>query len=180
MTHYLVELVVWTLVAYLVGCLIGHYLKDMLGVTDLAPATPVPQPVPKGPAPRAAPPPRAAETVQANSPAAPQSVAAVEAATAKSARAERPKGIAAARGGLADNLRLISGIGPKNERVLHNLGFFHFDQIAVWTAGEISWVDDHLKFNGRIEREKWVEQAKLLAAGDMEELKRQFGTGGRK
>jgi predicted flap endonuclease-1-like 5' DNA nuclease len=93
---------------------------------------------------------------------------------------KRPKGIAAARGGKADNLQRISGIGPKNEKVLQSLGFFHFDQIAAWTAAEVSWVDDHLKFNGRIKREEWIRQARLLAEGREEEFTRLYGTGGLK
>ncbi len=82
------------------------------------------------------------------------------------ARMERPKGMASARDGKPDDLQQISGIGPKNEKILHTLGFFHFDQLAAWGQGEVAWVDDHLKFNGRITREKWVEQATLLAAGE--------------
>jgi NADH-quinone oxidoreductase subunit E len=93
---------------------------------------------------------------------------------------ERPKGISSARGGKADKLQRISGVGPKNEKVLHNLGFFHFDQISAWTPAEIEWVDDHLKFNGRIKREEWTKQCKLLAAGKEEEFSKLFGTGGMK
>ncbi len=67
-----------------------------------------------------------------------------------SANLNGPKGIAAARGGKADKLQRISGIGPKNEKILHGLGIFHFDQIAAWSREQVAWVDDHLKFNGRI------------------------------
>ena len=93
---------------------------------------------------------------------------------------ERPKGIAAARGGKADNLQRISGVGPKNESILHNLGFFHFDQIAAWTAEQVEWVDDHLRFGGRIKREEWIKQATLLAAGNEAEFTKLYGTGGLK
>ncbi len=91
---------------------------------------------------------------------------------------ERPKGIAAARGGKADDLQSISGIGPKNESILHTLGFFHFDQIAAWTEAQVSWVDDHLRFNGRIKREEWIKQAGLLAEGKEAEFTKLYGTGG--
>ncbi|NJM30714.1 MAG: hypothetical protein HC855_11990 [Rhizobiales bacterium] len=77
-------------------------------------------------------------------------------------------------------LQRISGVGPKNESVLHTLGFFHFDQIAAWTSEQIAWVDDHLKFNGRIGREEWVKQAGLLAEGRNAEFERLYGTGGLK
>ena len=90
-------------------------------------------------------------------------------------RMERPRGLDAPRGGKPDDLLLIRGIGPKNQKILHTLGFFHFDQIAAWTAEQIDWVDDHLKFNGRIGREEWVEQARLLHAGNDEEFERRFG-----
>ncbi len=77
----------------------------------------------------------------------------------------QPKGLKAARGGRADDLKVILGIGPKLEALCHKLGFFHFDQIANWTAAEIAWVDDNLEgFKGRVTRDKWVEQAKDLAA----------------
>ncbi|MEM7060280.1 MAG: NADH-quinone oxidoreductase subunit E [Pseudomonadota bacterium] len=64
-----------------------------------------------------------------------------------------------------DDLKLIKGIGPKLERTLNDLGIFHFDQIATWTEREVGWVDERLKFKGRIERDGWIDQAKILAAG---------------
>jgi len=62
-------------------------------------------------------------------------------------------------------LKKISGIGPKIEGILNGLGVYHFDQIAAWTPENITWVDGHLKFKGRIGRENWLEQAKTLAGG---------------
>jgi len=52
-----------------------------------------------------------------------------------------------------------------NEARLHDLGIFHFDQIAHWSRAEIRWVGTYLSFPGRIDRENWVGQAKILAAG---------------
>jgi NADH-quinone oxidoreductase subunit E len=77
----------------------------------------------------------------------------------------RPQGLAAARNGANDNLQRIKGIGPVNEKKLHELGIFHFDQIAHWTRDEIRWVGTYLAFPGRIDRENWVAQAANLAAG---------------
>ena len=94
------------------------------------------------------------------------------------ARFNTTKGLTAARGGKADDLQRISGIGPKNEGILHNLGFFHFDQIAEWTETQVAWVDDHLRFGGRIKREEWIKQAGLLAEGKEAEFTKLFGTGG--
>lgn len=87
----------------------------------------------------------------------------------------RPQGLSAPRVGKPDNLQLISGIGPKLEKTLHSLGFYHFDQIAGWTRDELNWVDEHLRFKGRIERDDWVKQAKLLATGEMSKFEAEFG-----
>jgi NADH-quinone oxidoreductase subunit E len=89
--------------------------------------------------------------------------------------AHRPKGLEAPRGGAADDLRMISGIGPKIAGILNELGIFHFDQIAAWTAEEVDWVDGYLKFKGRIEREDWIAQAKTLAAGGETEFSKRRG-----
>ncbi|MFN5995727.1 MAG: NADH-quinone oxidoreductase subunit NuoE [Paracoccaceae bacterium] len=95
--------------------------------------------------------------------AAPVAVAPVAAAPVAG---KKPKALKAARKGKPDDLKLILGIGPKLELLCHSLGFFHFDQIAEWTGAEIAWVDDNLEgFKGRVTRDKWVVQAKILAAG---------------
>ncbi len=62
-----------------------------------------------------------------------------------------------------DDLKRISGVGPKLERLLNDLGFWHFDQIAAWTPAQIAWVDARLTFKGRIERDDWVAQATAFA-----------------
>lgn len=77
----------------------------------------------------------------------------------------RPRGLMAPRGGNADDLKRIRGIGKQNEGRLHALGIWHFDQIAAWVKDEIDWVGSYLAFPGRIEREEWVAQAKVLATG---------------
>ncbi|MEO0328279.1 MAG: NADH-quinone oxidoreductase subunit NuoE [Pseudomonadota bacterium] len=74
-----------------------------------------------------------------------------------------------------DDLKLISGVGPKLEGVLHGLGIFKFDQVAKWKKAERDWVDGYLKFKGRIDRDDWVRQAKALAKGGAEEYIRVFG-----
>ena len=83
----------------------------------------------------------------------------------------RPAGLTGARGGAADDLKRIKGVGPKLEQLCHSLGFYHFDQIAAWTADEIAWVDDNLEgFKGRVTRDDWVAQARVLAAGGTTEF----------
>jgi NADH-quinone oxidoreductase subunit E len=77
---------------------------------------------------------------------------------------KKPRTMDAPRKSGADDLKRISGVGPKLEGVLNDMGFWHFDQISKWGVGEISWVDSRLKFKGRIERDDWVDQATKLAA----------------
>lgn len=74
-----------------------------------------------------------------------------------------------------DDLKLISGVGPKLESVLHELGIFTYAQIAKWKKAERDWVDGYLKFKGRIDRDDWVKQAKALAKGGRDEYVRVFG-----
>ena len=78
----------------------------------------------------------------------------------------KPATLDAPRAGTPDDLKLIKGIGPKLEKLLHSLGFFHFDQVAAWTESELAWVDQNLEgFKGRASRDVWVDQAKVLASG---------------
>jgi predicted flap endonuclease-1-like 5' DNA nuclease len=201
MSHLILELILWMLFAFFVGCIIGCLLHRLFGGVAVAtrPADVVTErpaaaaaienpadierpakPVSETPKPKAAP---AAAMEEPLPPAAKPArskgkAAAKEEPLALAGKPARPKGIEAARSGKADNLQRISGIGPKNEKTLHRLGFFHFDQIAAWSAEEIAWVDDHLNFNGRILREEWSAQARLLADGKDDEFRQLYGTGG--
>lgn len=94
--------------------------------------------------------------------------------------AGKPEGLAEPRGGKADDLKRISGIGPKIEGLLNELGVFHYDQIAGWSDATVAWVDEHLSFRGRIGRESWIEQAKTLAAGGETDFSRRADPGGDK
>jgi len=75
---------------------------------------------------------------------------------------EKPELLTQPKDGEKDNLQLIKGIGPVLEELLNKTGIFHFYQIANLTKEEISWLDNSMSFPGRIEREQWVEQAKVL------------------
>ena len=67
--------------------------------------------------------------------------------------------------GAPDDLEDISGVGPMLHGLLTDIGVYYFWQIAEWGPAEVEWVDDMLDgFNGRIERDDWVGQAKELAA----------------
>ena len=75
---------------------------------------------------------------------------------------EKPKP-AAKTNSAPDNLQQIKGIGAVLEKKLNAMGIERFEQIANWTEDDIAEVDEQLNFRGRIQREKWVEQAQDLA-----------------
>jgi predicted flap endonuclease-1-like 5' DNA nuclease len=63
----------------------------------------------------------------------------------------------------ADRLQAISGIGPVLERVLNDLGIYHFGQLARLTPDNIEWLASRIDwFPQRIQREDWVGQARRL------------------
>ncbi len=95
---------------------------------------------------------------------APVAVTLKEPAATMEPEATKPHSLEAPRVEGPDDLKLIRGVGPKLEALLHRLGYYHFDQIAAWTPAEVAWVDDNLEdFKGRVSREGWVEQARELA-----------------
>ncbi len=89
----------------------------------------------------------------------------------------KPLGLSAPRDGKGDDLKRIKGIGPKIEKTLNELGIYHFDQIASWSRKTVKWVDNYLSFKGRIDREKWIKQAKLLAEGKETEFSKRVDKG---
>ena len=108
----------------------------------------------KAPAKKAAAKPKASKAPPAAAGAAKRAAAPTAPAAEKA-----PELLKAPRAGGADDLQRITGVGPKLEGVLNDMGFWHFDQIAKWGVSEIAWVDARLKFKGRIERDNWVAQA---------------------
>jgi len=65
--------------------------------------------------------------------------------------------------GAPDDLKLIVGVGPVLERMLHQLGVGSYRQIARWSEREIDEFDARLaEFPGRIRRDGWVTQARSL------------------
>jgi predicted flap endonuclease-1-like 5' DNA nuclease len=78
----------------------------------------------------------------------------------------RPPALEAPREGGADDLKRISGVGPKLEETLNGMGIFHFEQIADWNAEQVAWIDEALTggFKGRASRDDWVEQARALSS----------------
>lgn len=100
----------------------------------------------------------------ASAPAAP-----VASAPAAAVSGDGPQRLSGPRGGKADNLKEIEGIGPAMEKLVNELGFYHFDQIAGWSEADVAWVDANMKnFKGRITRDKWVAQAKIIVTEGLE------------
>ena len=103
------------------------------------------------------------------------SVSAAVAAVAKPAAKAAPKPKAAAKPAAkpkaapkaaagADDLKVLSGVGPALEKKLHAEGITTFAQIAKWNDADVESFGEKLSFKGRIEREGWIEQAKTLVA----------------
>ncbi len=91
----------------------------------------------------------------------------------------KPEMLKKARSSGADDLKQIKGVGPKMETMLNKMGFYHFDQVAGWRAKEVQWVDDNLEgFKGRVSRDEWVKQAKVLARGGTTEFSKKVKKGG--
>ena len=130
-------------------------------------ATPTPPaPEPEAPAPKPV-----AKQVEA------KAKPAAKAAPAAEVEESAPELLSGAREGGADDLKRIKGVGPKLEQTLNELGFYHFDQIAKWTEAEIAWVDNRLKFKGRITRDDWIGQATQLASGEDTEFSKRVDKG---
>ena len=79
----------------------------------------------------------------------------------------------------ADDLRKIKGLGPKLVALLKEQGITSFAQIAQWSDEDVARIDATLgRFAGRIERDQWVAQAKLLVTGESSEFSQKFGNDG--
>jgi predicted flap endonuclease-1-like 5' DNA nuclease len=79
-------------------------------------------------------------------------------------------------GGIED-LKRIRGIGVLIEKKLHSLGITTYEQVANWTVADIDRISQLLDFRGRIERENWIEQARILASGGQTEFSRRADRG---
>jgi predicted flap endonuclease-1-like 5' DNA nuclease len=83
---------------------------------------------------------------------------------------------AAEPAGPPDPLTRMKGLGPKAEALLNSLGITRYDQIATWSDADVARIDGRMgAFKGRIVRDRWVEQAKLLAADDVKGFEAVFG-----
>lgn len=85
-----------------------------------------------------------------------------------------PASVAASPDG--DDLRKLKGVGPKLVALLQSMGVTSFAQIAAWSEADIDAMDAKMgSFAGRIRRDNWVEQARLLASGDKAAYEARFG-----
>jgi predicted flap endonuclease-1-like 5' DNA nuclease len=148
-------------------------VKAAPAAAEVAPAAFVAQPVPATTAVPAA-------AAAAAKPAKPAAAKPAKPAAAKSAKpaaakpvkakvADGPERLSGPRKGKADDLKEIEGIGPAMEKLCNGMGFYHFDQIAGWSDADVAYVDANMKtFKGRIVRDKWVAQAKLIVSEGLE------------
>lgn len=153
MIEHAIEIAMLLASAYLMGCMLGYGLRAAVSrsrqqasaaIVDIKPAT------------ASAPSPARRLARLADDP--------IEhAAPAMREVTHRPRALPGPRFGRADELRRIKGIGQKTESALHDLGIYHFDQIAAWSDAEINWLEGRIAMKGRIRREQWVEQAALLS-----------------
>jgi predicted flap endonuclease-1-like 5' DNA nuclease len=126
-------------------------------------AAPQPAPAPAPAAPRPAPAPAASAA-----PSPSQS----DVSWLRSVRSEALRGEGSAPVGDIDDLKRIRGIGILIEKKLNSLGINQYEQVANWTGADIERISRLLDFKGRIEREHWIEQARILATGGQTEFSR--------
>ena len=162
--------VVFIVVGLLLGWIFCSELKPLVQSTQTTDTPKAPEPAAAA-EPTAAPEPApVAASASASASATPDVETAEEAA--------RPEALSSARAGGADDLKMIKGVGPKLEIMLNDLGFYHFDQIAAWSAAEVAWVNYNLAgFKGRVSRDNWVEQASKLATGQETEFSKRVSDG---
>lgn len=70
----------------------------------------------------------------------------------------------------------LKGLGPKLAARLGERGISTVGQVAALSAEQAAALDAQLgPFAGRMERDRWIEQARFLAAGDTAGFERVFG-----
>ena len=157
-------------------------LEERGETVDSAPAAPVlrtqppvaPSPPPIADAELPASPP-AAEPVREPAPLADEPIAAAAAmdASPASVAASGPASVSVEE---ADDFTRMKGVGPKLADRLRALGITRFAQLAALSPDDAAALDAQLgNFQGRLQRDRWIEQARFLAAGDTAGYEAQFG-----
>ena len=149
-------MIIGAILLLLLGIVFGYIAGGAMKAAPRAAAKPAPAPIRETraeakPAPARKP---AAKTTAAKKPAAKKPAA-------RKPAAKKPASARAAK----DDLKKISGVGPVIEKKLNGMGVKTYKQIAAWKKADIDKADDKLNFKGRIGREDWVAQAKILASG---------------
>ncbi len=96
---------------------------------------------------------------------------------AAAAAAATRGGFRAPRATEVDDLKRIRGVGVLIEKKLNSIGVVSYEQVAQWNTEDVDRVSQMLDFKGRIERENWIEQARILAAGGDTEFSRRVDRG---
>lgn len=173
------ETAIFILATFLIGAILGYLIRCMFfrPKTATAPVaavvattTPKPKPIES----------KAAATKPATSKPAVAKPATAKATRPKSTTAEadgKPIGLSGPSDGKKDDLKRIKGIGPKIEITLNNLGIYHFDQVGGWSSKTVEWINGFISFKGRIQREKWISQAKALGQGKSTEFSNRVDKG---
>ncbi len=152
MTMFIIQSLLLMAIAYILGCIIGCILHRFFVEPEKAAVV-------------AAPVAAAAVAPKVKTPPAPKPVVKPVSAPKPKAKVSKPKPKPVPKPTQKDDLKRIKGIGPQNEGRLNNIGIMQFAQIAAWNAKEQREMGERLAFPGRIEREEWVKQAKVLAKG---------------
>jgi predicted flap endonuclease-1-like 5' DNA nuclease len=198
MFMFLLQSAILLTIAFILGCIIGCWLRRMFANDTVAPkvaaartvalATVALKAAPETAVP-AAPaivvPVKLIEPIVITAKATEKKVAtkakpAVKVSNAKAAvSVKKPIALKLAKpiGGKPDNLTLINGIGNVLEKRLFDLGVFHFEQIANWTKAQALDFGKAVGFPGRVEREEWVKEAALFAKGGTTEHARKVEAG---
>ncbi|MBM7405793.1 MULTISPECIES: helix-hairpin-helix domain-containing protein [Sphingomonas] len=154
------------------GAAIAAERRAPVEPTDLP--APAPQPVqePQHAAPATAPAP--AEPIASAAPPAPAEPPAAAAPSAPPASpAPAPAPVPA---NAASDLTTLKGLGPKVAAQLAEMGITSIADLAALSPAEADRIDASLgTFQGRMARDRWVEQARLLAAGDRAGYEAKFG-----
>ncbi len=145
MTMFIIQSLLLLAIAYILGCICGYLLHRLFAAPELAPVA-VPKPV-------------ASPVID------PAPVAPIITPNPKPKPKPKPKPAPVVAATARDDLKRIRGVGPQNEARLNTVGVTAFAQIADWSAKDQREVGERLAFPGRIEREDWVKQAKVLAKG---------------
>ena len=76
----------------------------------------------------------------------------------------------------SDELTRIKGLGPKAAAVLNGLGIHRYAQLADLNGAQAAELDSRMgAFRGRLQRDRWIDQARLLEQDDIAGFEAEFG-----